>query len=212
MSRAEPWDAERFLHQFAHKGRHDLGAPIRAVQNFTALLKDELGPDTGADVQSYLGFLEESGERLDLLVRRVAELVKMGGQAVEIQPLHLASQFDGQDVDVPAGLSVCGDPRLFATVVRELLDNVARYGAPPVKITCPVPGTILFTDSGEGIAEERLADALSPFYRLVPNTHSPGAGLGLPLCARAMERMNGQLELKSAGEGTGLTVKLLFQQ
>jgi signal transduction histidine kinase len=66
---------------------------------------------------------------------------------------------------------------------------------------------IQFSDTGCGISEENLPKIFDPFF----TTKEPGSGmgLGLSLCHRIIESLNGEVEVRSTpGEGTDVMVFL----
>lgn len=76
-------------------------------------------------------------------------------------------------------------------------------------------GTLRFgvTDTGIGIASADQAKLLEPFVQLSKlrgtNAANNGTGLGLPICKRLVERMNGKLSMESeVGKGSTFAVCL----
>jgi len=211
MTEAEPWNADRFLQQVAHKGRHDLGAPIRAVRNFSEMLREELGGDVSDDTATYLEFIAGAGDRLDLMVRRIVELIRLDSVPTSLALIDLVELLPSDpeiEFELVGETSVNADKDLLRIVLKELTINTKRYGSGPVRITQVEKGRLLFGDNGGGIPAKHLTTALLPFHRLVPNAHSPGVGLGLPLAARCMERMGGRLALQDPARDHGLSVCL----
>jgi len=63
-------------------------------------------------------------------------------------------------------------------------------------------------DHGPGVAPEKLGQLTTPFFRGdAARTAATGAGLGLAIVDKAMQRMGGQVEIANAPEG-GLVVHL----
>ncbi len=57
-------------------------------------------------------------------------------------------------------------------------------------------------DQGPGVAPGKLAQLTTPFFRGdAARTAATGAGLGLAIVDKAMNRMGGSLELANAPEG-----------
>lgn len=211
MSHESRWDADRFLHQLAHKGKHDLGASIRAVRNFSSLLEEELAGSLTDDQASYLAFIRQAGDHLDLSLRRIAELARLDEAAINIEMVSIAGllSFAGEQVQIASEVSMLADSKLLDVVFRELLENATRYGALPLTIEQHGSNLLCISDEGPGVDAARLDVVLQPFQRLVPKRHSPGVGLGLTIAARAMEKMGGALELPS-DQPSGFTLHLRF--
>ena len=81
-------------------------------------------------------------------------------------------------------------------MIRNLLDNARRHGAPPVRVTVrseAVEGgdgraVVAVTDGGKGVPEAERERVFTPFYRLAGDTE--GAGLGLAL-VQQIARLHG---------------------
>jgi signal transduction histidine kinase len=97
---------------------------------------------------------------------------------------------DGCSLDGTPAL-VKGDARLLRRLVRNLLENAQKHGAPPVEIELrrERDGFVLdVIDAGPGIPEAERERVFTPFHRL--NADSAGTGLGLSL-VRQIARLHG---------------------
>lgn len=212
MTQAESWNSDAFLQALAGKGKHDLGAGVRRVRSFSELLEEELKDSLSDDSRVYLDFIKQAGDQMGLIIQRVAQLIRLDDQecnhqVVRLGPLFAAYHSDLTIASAVAELEVLVDTRLLGVALEEIVQNAFRYGAAPIRIELPSPGQIRICDAGSGIESEKMAEAMQPFRRMVPSTHSPGAGLGFSLASRAIELMGGRLEL-SVSEAGGLRVSL----
>ena len=67
-------------------------------------------------------------------------------------------------------------------------------------------------DNGPGVPPDKLAHLTTPFFRGdAARTAATGAGLGLAIVEKAMQRMGGTMELNNAPEG-GLMVHLRLKR
>jgi signal transduction histidine kinase len=65
--------------------------------------------------------------------------------------------------------------------------------------------SLVVSDTGIGIPEERIAQIFNPFYTTKPS----GTGLGLSITQRIIEQHNGTIDVKSnTGKGTSFTINL----
>lgn len=210
---SDDWDATNFLHSLAHKGKHDMGASIRAVRSFSGLLATECGDSLSEDASAWLGFIQRAAEELTLTNQRVALLASMDEPEQQGLELDAAKLFTtlaakvGIEFFAPPTAMVYADQRCITLIATELLDNAMRYGAAPARLEQPAANTLLFTDTGEGIAEDQLHDAAQAFHRLVPKSHSPGVGLGFTICERAMSLQGGTFSLGSRPSGLEVLLK-----
>jgi two-component system osmolarity sensor histidine kinase EnvZ len=104
-------------------------------------------------------------------------------------------------------LMVRGDPVDLLRIINNLLENARRYGTTPgasvthVALTLGVQGQwieICVVDQGPGVDPATLARMTQPFYRGdAARSQASGAGLGLAVVEKMLQRMGGTLALFS---------------
>jgi two-component system NtrC family sensor kinase len=127
---------------------------------------------------------------------------------------HAPITIDFQFVDGP--LLVNSDPRLLEQVFVNIVTNAihavlekrekeGRIGIRTLKSDSQVE--IDFEDNGKGIPEGEQEKMFKLFYTTKPP--GKGTGLGLPICQNIVERLGGEISLKSTvGKGTTFTVRI----
>jgi len=117
-------------------------------------------------------------------------------------------------VDLPKAL---GDRASLATVLTELVTNADKYtddNADPVELTAGADAQSVFfrvSDRGVGVRPEHVERAFDRFWQGESGNRRryPGAGLGLYLVRRIIERQNGWVSLRPRqGGGTVAEVRL----
>jgi PAS domain S-box-containing protein len=210
---------------------HELRTPMTGVYGAaqTLLREDiELSPE---QVRTLLGMIATEAARLsqiteevlltsqldrgELLVDRtpvdVAEVVRSAVQTM--QPQLAESITIELEVDDHVGVAF-GDPDRIQQVLVNLLDNAAKYGGSPVRVSAE--GTnglvrIAVSDAGPGIGPGDRERIFEKFYRSDSklNRATRGTGLGLYISRELAERMGGRLDLASEpGEGATFVVEL----
>lgn len=119
-------------------------------------------------------------------------------------------------VSVDGGLpSIACDPDLIAQVLRNLLDNAARYAKETIAISASRAAdggiTVSVTDDGAGIPEERLGGLFTHFHRLdeaARGSGHKGTGLGLAICREIIEGHHGRIRAENAA---GLGARFSFE-
>ena len=165
-------------------------------------------------------------ERPDLrerVARDIAELDELIGELLLASRLQAAAELDRREEVDLLGLvaeeaarcgaeaggepaTVRGDARLLRRLVRNLLENAVRHGAPPVEASVGKDGgrvRLRVCDRGPGVPPDERDRIFAPFYR--PSSRPPadaGSGLGLAL-VRQIARGHGGEARCVAREGGG---------
>jgi signal transduction histidine kinase len=93
-----------------------------------------------------------------------------------------------------------GDPRLLRQMIRNLLENANRHGAPPIEVRLShVGGAAEMTvcDGGSGVPEAARERVFDPFYRHAGAI--TGAGLGLALVRQIAQKHGGEARYAPLG-------------
>jgi two-component system, OmpR family, osmolarity sensor histidine kinase EnvZ len=114
-------------------------------------------------------------------------------------------------VQLQHGLLVLADHVELGRVLSNLLENARRYGKSPdtgiahIELAAIAKDRwilIKIRDRGTGVDPEQLANLTKPFYRgEAARTHANGAGLGLAIVQKTIQRMNGAFALTNSGSG-----------
>ena len=116
---------------------------------------------------------------------------------------------------------VMADDTELARVLQNLFENARRYGRPTpggtarVEVGCEEEGPWVATtvrDHGPGVDPAKLSQLATPFFRGdTARTSATGAGLGLAIVDKAVQRMGGTFEVANA-EGGGLAVRIRLKR
>lgn len=114
------------------------------------------------------------------------------------------------------------DPHAYTRITQAVLSNALKFtdrGGVRVDLRCTGRGQglaeveLIVRDTGIGIPEEEQGRMFEAFSQRLDDLRirRGGSGIGLALCKRLVDRMNGQIELTSTPrEGTCVTVKLML--
>ncbi|MBB2944713.1 signal transduction histidine kinase [Actinoplanes lutulentus] len=109
--------------------------------------------------------------------------------------------------DLPPGLpKAYGNRDSITTILTELATNAERNSEPdtPIEVCAGTDDDTLrfrVSDQGVGIAPENVERAFERYWRAGDNGRQPGAGLGLYLVRRLIERQNGWVSLRPRDSG-----------
>jgi two-component system osmolarity sensor histidine kinase EnvZ len=123
--------------------------------------------------------------------------------------------------DIPPGLKVMADEVELARVISNLLENARRYGK-SVSTGIAVVDVIArarenwvlikVRDHGTGVSSDALANLTKPFFRGdAARTAATGAGLGLSIVDKTVQRLGGKFELANSSTG-GLAAHIKLHQ
>ncbi|MBI4666652.1 MAG: MEDS domain-containing protein [Nitrospinae bacterium] len=210
----------RELEEFQFLASHDMQEPIRAILNYTALLKTDLAVDPPPKATEDLKFIGEAARRVKTLVDDVLSLSNAGRSTLQMNKVDLntllkgviAGQSDrikkaGAQVlveDLPPAL---GDPEALWQVFANLLENALNFrGAktPVIKVSCVHQNGMLeitFEDNGIGIDKRYLNQIFTPFKKIPAKTAHEGTGTGLTICRKLIHRHGGAIRVESEAGG-----------
>ncbi|HPM65103.1 MAG TPA: ATP-binding protein [Piscinibacter sp.] len=204
--------AETERESFSYTVSHDLRAPIRVVEGFTKILKEDYGHALDRIGNDHLDRVLGAAARMNSMIDALLTLSKLSSQPLARQPVNLSQlaayvaedlrrQSPGRDVllHVEPGLQVTGDPTLLRLVLENLLGNAWKYTgkcrAPEVWLERRPqhPDTFTVRDNGAGF-DMRFAERLfGVFQRLHSASDFQGTGIGLATVRRIVRRHGGEV-------------------
>jgi len=174
---------------------HELRTPLARIRLAVELMKDATDAKRRAGLEQDIAELDQLVDEI-LLASRL-DVVPESAVTEELDLLALAAEecarYEEANLEGTPVL-VHGDPRLLRRLLRNLLENARRHGAPPtqVRITSGAGlATLSVWDSGTGVSPEELEAVFRPFYRRADSSAS-GAGLGLALVRQIARRHHGE--------------------
>ena len=217
---------------------HELRTPLNAILGFGQLLEmqdDQLTPGQIADI----GRILKSGKHLLDLVNEVLDITRIDApdSTLSLEPVALSEvareamemlqplvNTGGisivQQLDLAAPIFVLADRQRLLQIMLNLLANGIKFNKPDGQII--ISAEILpenrvrldITDTGHGIAAADMTKLFVPFVRLnAEKLGVEGTGLGLVLCRRLAQAMNGSLEAQSElGQGSTFSLELPLAQ
>ncbi len=225
-------DISRAHTDFVANASHELRTPLAAILGYVETLQEgDEGLDTST-ARKFLGIIEREAQRLHALVSDLMSLSRVEAEKHDLptERIDLASlveraardaagpaRLDRLMLDITAEPVVLGDLQQVEQVVRNLVDNALKYGAPdtPVNVVLDLAqgdlARIAVADQGEGIAPEQIPHLTRRFYRTDPGRSraSGGTGLGLAIVKHIVERHRGRLDITSElGKGTRVVVRI----
>lgn len=192
---------------------HDLRTPIRVVEGFTRIVKEDYGRQLDRVGNDHLDRVLSAAVRMNLMIDAMLTLARLSQQPLAMQRVNLSqlASYVVDDLrrseperdavfDIAPGLTCRGDPTLLRQVLENLLSNAWKYTGKvaQAQITlqaCPQAGKSGFVvrDNGAGF-DMRSSDRLfSLFQRLHSASDFAGHGVGLASVRRIVQRHGGQV-------------------
>ncbi|MBE2241703.1 MAG: hypothetical protein IAE86_03040 [Burkholderiaceae bacterium] len=212
---AEPEPNEH--ESFTYTVSHDLRAPIRVVEGFTKILKEDYGHQLDRIGNDHLDRVLGAAARMNSMIDALLTLSQLSSRPLARQPVNLSqlAGFVADDlrrqtpqrqvgVHIEDGLQAQGDPTLLRVVLENLLGNAWKYTAkrPDAQIWFERgehDGRPAFCvrDNGAGF-DMRFADRLfGVFQRLHSANDFQGTGVGLASVQRIVRRHGGEIWAES---------------
>jgi len=143
----------------------------------------------------------------------LAELAEDCAEAVRVR--HKLEQ-EEIIIDVEPGLTVSTDRAALGIVVKNLIDNAAKYSKRPARVEVhgrrEADGRVLLevSDNGIGIDRKNLKRVFHRFYRVEDQEvrERRGTGLGLFVVWALVKQLGGKVQALSEGRGQGTTMRV----
>lgn len=199
---------------------HQLRTPLTGIYGFAEALVDDAAGTPDPDLVREAGktILGEAN-KLRAMVDDILVIARseVGGLVHERAYFDLAAEVaaavepfnrSGADIAVDCEPArVCGDRLRTRHVLRNLIDNALRHGAPPVRIigTAGDGYTVAVEDGGNGPSD---SDIFRPFAHSGDEALVAGSlGLGLGVCRALCEGMGVDLAMERVGGTTRFTLR-----
>lgn len=214
------------LDNFVYSVSHDLRAPIASVLGLINLAKKD-SDITMKDL--YLEMINKSALQQDDFIKEILDQsrnsrLEVKREEIFFEPL-IDETFSQLKFATNAGQSVTkhihveqkepfySDRWRLKVILNNIISNAIRYrnGKDPVIDVDVVINkhcaTVSIKDNGKGIEKEHLPNVYKMFYRATDD--GAGSGLGLYIVKEAVDKLNGQIEIKSeVGKGTSVRLDI----
>ena len=225
-------EENRRKEEFVANFTHELKTPLTSVIGYAEMLSAQ--DLTMEERQKAAEYIFHEGVRLENMSMKLFEMFLLNQEDLVMHRIYVPdfmesigdsagplAEADGIKLIVqPVSACICGDGTLLKTVFINMIDNARKASAGGQSILFRSYVTedsvvLEVKDHGCGIPAEDLHKITEAFY-MVDKSRSRqkgGAGLGLSLAAKILEKHGAALEVESAvGEGTIMRVEFDREQ
>jgi two-component system, OmpR family, sensor kinase len=217
---------EERMRQFAADASHELRTPLTVIGGYIDVLRRGAVEEPKV-ARQILSTMSVEKEHMRNLIDRLMRLARLDSEApprieeIDVTEL-LRNQCDAArhlddrreiDYHVEGVNTVQADRSELGEAIWNIIENALKY-APDAPIHMSATrnnghAVITVRDEGPGMSESERVHAFERFYRGDQRGEISGAGLGLAIAKRAVERVGGAIDIDSApGHGTAVTITL----
>ncbi len=210
------------LEAFSYSVSHDLRAPLRAVEGFAELLREDYGHQLDELGQDYLHHIVQGTGRMNGLINDLIQLARMNQGELERQRVDLSylareviTELRNRDpqrhvtVVIPQNIIADCDVGLMNIALENLLGNAWKFTSKSAEARIEfgsfvrASSTVYFVrDNGAGFDMGHARRLFAAFQRFHHERDFTGTGIGLATVKRVIRRHGGQVWAESApGQG-----------
>ena len=213
---AELEAANKDLEAFSYSVSHDLRSPLRAIDGFARILREDFGPSLPREVTGLLDRVRGGTVRMARLIDDLLNFSRLGSRPVERQPVALrplVQEIVSELVDPREGRTIeleieplpdaHGDPGMVRQLLVNLLANAIKFTRSrdvariQVGRRDPAPGSgdVVYSvrDNGVGFEMQYADRMFGVFQRLHRAEEYEGTGVGLAIAQRIVYRHGGRI-------------------
>lgn len=219
------------LQAFSYSVSHDLRAPLRAIDGFSAALAEDYGDRLPHDAKGLLVRIRTRAVQMSQLIEDLLALSQVGRSPLHRTSVDLAEVARGivdelraaepqRDVavEIPETLAATADRRLLTIALQNLLANAWKYSCKTAVARIAVgretvDGETAFfvNDNGAGFDPTYASKLFTPFQRLHSADDFEGTGIGLAIVQRIIARHGGRIWADGA-VGRGATFRFTLPE
>ena len=205
--------AKNELEAFAYSVSHDLRAPLRSIEGFSAILLEDYNDKLDSGGKDCLNRIRLATKRMGVLINDLLALSRVTRTAVRRQVIELSALAEEiaaelrqrnptREVDfaIVPGATALADPGLIRVVMENLMGNAWKFTSRRDRAKVEFGSleqdgktTFYVRDDGAGFDPAHAHKLFGPFQRLHSVGEFEGSGIGLATVSRIIHRHGGQV-------------------
>lgn len=212
------------LESFTYSVSHDLRTPLRAIDGYSRILKEDHADQLDDEGRRLLNVIYDSAQTMGDQIDDLLTLSRVGRRELNAAPIDMESLAqetydelartqpdltDAVTFELESLPKAEGDRSMLRHVFSNLLANALKFtrdeDAPHIAVGGEAQtetAVYVVRDNGVGFNPEEADDMFGVFQRLHPDSDFEGTGVGLALVERVIRRHEGEVWAEGA-EGNG---------
>lgn len=219
------------LESFTYSVSHDLRTPLRAIDGYSRILKEDHADQLDDEGRRLLNIIYDSAQTMGDQIDDLLTLSRVGRREMNAVPIDVTAlaqetydelaraqpdEIDAVTFDLQSLPKAEGDRSMLRHVFRNLVSNALKFTREEDEPRIEVGGEVqngmavyVVRDNGVGFDPEQADDMFGVFQRLHEDSDFEGTGVGLALVERVIRRHDGEVWAEGAeGEGAALFFSL----
>lgn len=215
-------ESNKELREFAYVASHDLNEPLRTITSYITLIQRRYNDKFDEKGKRFINVIVEGAQRMMNLIEGLLIYSRVGAQGKEFKIVDCNKILENVKFNLQVTLEetkaiveygelpqVKGDSIQFEQLFQNLISNAIKFikgKTPKIQISVleqDKDWIFSVKDNGIGIDSKNFDKIFDVFKRLHSISEYSGAGIGLSVCKKIIERHGGRIWVDSViGEGT----------
>ncbi len=211
------------LEQFAYITSHDLQEPLRTMGSYAGLLKRRYKGKLDEDADDFIDFMIEGSNRMKDMIQALLEYSRVGTKGEKFREFNAEESLRTAIYNLRTSIdennalishdplpTIYADPNQITRLFQNLISNSIKFRKkdvhPEIYISAQKSEdewVFSVRDNSIGMEQEYTDRIFEIFRRLHPIGEYPGAGIGLAIVKRIIDRHGGRIWVESElGKGS----------
>lgn len=198
------------LESFSYSVSHDLRAPLRAINGYANIIREDFGDTMDEELNRLLGVVQNNAKKMGVLIDELLAFSKLGRKEVVKTTIHTRDMVQQIISEQQANANtrwelkeltaIQGDYTLIYQCFVNLISNAVKYSSKREQPCIEIGAThadneVIFyvRDNGSGFSMKYADKLFGVFQRLHSDDEFEGTGVGLAIAQRVIVKHGGRI-------------------